>query len=92
MILVLLLAAYAFVTQNIRITSRFSITGARARFFGLVILIVAFPAMFLVQPLVMTFAPSIAHDPVAFRATGLAFILAIVVVIAFLFKDPAPAA
>jgi hypothetical protein len=89
MIFIILIALYAFATGRVAVTRHFVISGARARLFGFLVLLLIFPARWLLNALVVTMTPP------GWLAEGLhlailngAFLFVYVLTIALLCRDP----
>jgi hypothetical protein len=89
MIFILLIALYAFATKRVVITHHLIISDARARLFGFLVLVLIFPARWLLNAIVITIVPqSWLKDPVHFALLNGIFLFVYVLSLALLCRDP----
>jgi len=89
MIFILLLALYAFATKRVAITSHLTISGPRARLFGFLVLVLIFPAQWLLNAFVVTVLPHAwTADRVHLAILNGVFLFVYVMTLALICRDP----
>jgi hypothetical protein len=88
MYFILLIAIYAIVSRHLPITSEIALTGTRARTFGVLLLLFTWPLLTAIdRGLAMVLPPGV-RSGVMFPILSLMVFGAIVLVLAYRFRDP----
>ena len=88
MIVMILVGVFALVRRRVRVTHSFTISGDRAKQFGLVLVIGAIPYTLLVRAVAPYIIPSgILRDPVMSRLLNVGILMLPLFAMAFAFRD-----
>jgi hypothetical protein len=89
MIFILLIALYAFATGRVVITHHLTVSGPRARLFGFLVLVLIFPARWLLNAIVITLAPQgWINQGINLAVLNSVFLFVYVLGLALLCRDP----
>jgi len=92
MFFILVIAIYAIVARHLPITSEIALTGLRARNFGVLLLLFTYPLLTVIDRVLAIVLPSGVRSGVMFPVLSLMVFGAIVLALAYRFRDPPPTA